>query len=141
MFFASGFEKRMKDLAQRSGLKVADLSSRSGKLIFNIHGHRQPLLVLPFDGVWEFSCPSVIADSDMDIIPKPVLQFVLERNSTVKRGFWCIREIGGESVLVYMHNIPQQLLTPEEFHSICWGVVKEVEQLENAFRELFLRAA
>lgn len=139
--FASSFEKRVKELARRSGLKIADLTSRRAKLLFSLNGHTQPLWIFPYNGVWEFSCPSLIAVSDVDIIPKGVLQFVLGRNSTVKRGFWCIEEIGGQHVLEYMHNIPEQLLTPEEFHSICWGIVKEVEMLEEAFRGLLQRAA
>jgi len=141
MFFASAFEKQMKDLAQRSGLKIADLSSERAKLVFNLNGHRQPLWVLPYDGVWEFSCPSVIAVDAMDIIPKPVLQFVLVRNATVKRGFWCVEKISGKHVLEYMHNVPEKLLTPDEFNSICWSIVKEVERLENAFREMLGIAA
>ncbi len=139
--FGNSFEKRVKDLASRSGLKIADLSSSRATLLFNIDGHRQPLWVIPYDGVWEFSCPSVVAVSNVDIIPTSVLQAVLVRNAEVKRGFWCIEKIGGEYVLEYMHNIPERLLTPEEFHSICWGVVKEVERLESVFRELFRVAA
>lgn len=139
--FGNAFEKRLKDLAKRSGLKIADSSSERAKLLFNINGHRQPLWILPYDGVWEFSCPSVIAVDDVDIIPKPVLQAVLARNATMKRGFWCIEKIGGKYVLEYMHNVPEQLLTPDEFHSICWSVVKEVERLEDAFRELLGIAA
>jgi len=139
--FGNAFEKRVKGLARRSGLKVADLTSKRAKLLFTVNGHTQPLWIFPYKGGWEFSCPSIVAVSDVDVIPTGVLQFVLVRNATVKRGFWCIEGIGDQHVLEYMHNIPEQLLTPDEFHSICWGIVKEVEMLETAFRGMLQRAA
>jgi len=38
-----------------------------------------------------------------------------------------------------MPNLPESLLTPDEFNTICWGIVKEVEALEEAFRETVRR--
>lgn len=141
MFFGNSFEKRVKDLARRADLKVADVSSKRAKLLFTIDGYSQTLWIYPYDGVWEFSCPSVVIVDDVDVIPTYILQTVLERNATVKRGFWCIEKIGDKYVLEYMHNISEQLLTPEEFKSVCWGIVKEVDRLEGAFRKAFQRAA
>ncbi len=139
MFFKSAFERRVKELADRSSLKIADLNSRRARLLFTIGEHTQPLWIVPYGEVWEFSCPSIIAAEDADDIPKPVLVAVLERNAQKKRGFWCIETIGGKKTLEFMHNIPEGLLTPDEFRKICWSVVKEVEALEGAFIELLRR--
>lgn len=137
--FESGFERRVGDLAKRSGLKIADLNSSRAKMLFTVGEHTQTLWIFPYDNIWEFSCPSIIAVADADTLPKPILLAVLERNSQTKRGFWCIEKIGDERVLEYMHNIPEALLTPQEFDTICWGIVKEVERLEEAFKELVRR--
>jgi hypothetical protein len=104
-------------------------------LIFDVGKHSQPLFILPYGNVWEFSCPSIIKADRSEEIPTFILTAVLEINAKKKRGFWCIEEISGKQTLEYMHNIPESLLTPEEFHTISWGIVKEVESLEEAFRE------
>lgn len=137
--FESQFERRVKDLAHRAGLKIADVNANRAKLLFSIGGHTQPLWIYPYDDIWEFSCPSLIAVDDADLIPKPILIAVLELNASQKRGFWCIEEIGGKKVLEYMHNVPEKLLTPDEFRQICWSIVKQVEALEEAFRQLIAR--
>lgn len=137
--FESAFERRVKDLARRADLKISDLSSSRAKLIFNVGGHSQPLFIIPYESIWEFSCPSIIAVDDADDIPAPILITVLKQNANAMRGFWCIEQIGNKEVLECMHNIPEALLTPEEFYNICWGIVRQVEALEEAFRELLRR--
>jgi len=137
--FDNAFQRRLKDLAQRSGLKIADLRSGSAKLLFSVGGHTQPLFIIDYDGIWEFSCPTIIAMDDVSKIPHAILAFVLEQNATNKRGFWCIETIGGKKVIEYMHNIPEKLLTPDEFRKLCWAIVKQVEALEENFRELVQR--
>jgi hypothetical protein len=57
--------------------------------------------------------------------------FLLRQNSKNFRGFWCLEEIGDENVLVYMHNIASELLTPDEFAEICWDVTRCVDDLER----------
>lgn len=137
--FESAFERRVKELSSRAGLKVSELSSQRAKLMFNVEGHSQPLFIIPYEGVWEFSCPSILAVDDAKEIPSAILIVVLKENSTAKRGFWCIERIGDKDVLEYMHNIPENLLTSDEFYKICWGVVKQVEKLEEVMRELIRR--
>lgn len=137
--FESAFERRLKDLAKRSGLKVAEVGSSSAKLMFDVGRHSQPLFILPFGNVWEFSCPSIIRVDRSEDFPIFILTMVLEINAKQKRGFWCIEQLGGKYTLEYMHNIPEALLTPDEFSNICWGIVKEVEALEEAFRETVRR--
>ena len=137
--FDNAFQRQLKDLARRSDLKIAELKSEAAKMLFTVSGHTQPLYIIDYSGVWEFSCPSIIVMDDVTDIPHPVLAFVLEQNAKNKRGFWCIETIGGKKVISYMHNVPANLLTPDEFYEICWGIVKEVEALEEAFRELIRR--
>ncbi len=132
--FGSSFEKRVKDLAGRAGLKIADINSSRAKLLFTVNDHTQPLWIFPYEGVWEFSCPSIIALPRAEDIPSAILIAVLEQNAREKRGFWCLERINGEATLEYMHNMPDNLLTPQEFSNICWGIVREVEALEQAFR-------
>lgn len=137
--FDSAFERRVKDLAKRANLKVAETKSASAILTFTVGSHTQPLFILDYSGIWEFSCPSIIAMENAFDIPHAIVLVVLERNSKNKRGFWCIETLNQKKTLEYMHNIRHDLLTPEEFSDICWGIVKEVETVENAFREYLLR--
>lgn len=139
--FDTAFQRRITDLARQSGLKIAELGSSSAKLIFDVGEHSQPLFILPYEGVWEFSCPSIIRVDRSEDFPSFILTTVLEINAKKKRGFWCIEKIGGKETLEYMHNIPESLLTPSEFNAICWGIVREVESLEEAFREVARRFA
>ena len=137
--FESAFERHVKDLARRSDLKVANLSSKSAKLLFTVNGHSQPLYIIPYDNVWEFSCPSILVVDNASEIPAAILIFVLKENSKAKRGFWCIEDIQGKSVLEYMHNMPENLITSDEFYQVSWGIVKQVEALEEVLRELARR--
>lgn len=137
--FDTAFQRQLKDLARRADLRVAESQSRSAKLLFNVRGHTQPLYIVDYDGVWEFSCPTLLATERITDIPHVVMAFVLEQNAKNKRGFWCIETLGSKKVISYMHNMPASLLTPDEFYKICWGIVKEVEGLEEAFRELVRR--
>lgn len=136
MFFKSAFEKRLDDLAGRAGLKITEASSAGAKLNFRVGDHRQPLYIIPYAGVWELSCPSVlVADHGLEF-PHSLLAILLEVNAKNKRGFWCIETIAGKKVLSYMHNIPENLLSPDEFRSICESVVEQVEKVEEVCRQL-----
>ena len=134
--FNNSFQNRVKNLARRANLKVSDLSSGSVKLIFDVKGHTQHLFIIDYDGIWEFSCPSIISVDDIGDIPQVIMAVALEQNSTNKRGFWCIETIGEKKVLEYMHNIAGNLLTPQEFGTICWSIVTSVEAMEEACRQL-----
>lgn len=132
MLIANSFEKRVKELAARSGLKLAEVSATRAKLLFTVGGHTQPLWILPYGTVWEFSCPSVVAVDDAAAFPQGLLVTVLQINATNKCGFWCLEKLGGQEVLEYMHNVPESLLTADEFERICRSTVHEVEAFEQA---------
>jgi hypothetical protein len=136
MYIANTFEKRVKELASRSGLKLAEVTSSRAKLLFTVGGHTQPLWILPYGTVWEFSCPSIMAVDQAAELPQPLLVMVLQINATNKRGFWCLEKLGGKEVLEYMHNVPESLLTPDEFERICRSTVSEVEAFEQACIDL-----
>lgn len=135
--FDTAFQKRVKELARGAGLAISDLKGASAKLKLSVRGHEQPLFIIDYDGVWEFSCPSFLGFDDASEFPQPLLAFVLEQNSRNKRGFWCIEELGGKKRMEVMHNIAETLLTPDEFGKICWAIVKQVEALEEAFKMIF----
>jgi hypothetical protein len=137
--FESAFERRCRDLAKKSGLKIAEIDATQAKLLFEVNGHTQPLFIMPYEGVWEFSCPTMAAMSRSTDFPTAIMAFALEHNSGYKRGFWCIEELGRMQVLEYMHNVPPDLLTPGEFGSVCWHIVKQVEALECALAEVARR--
>jgi hypothetical protein len=128
------FEDRVKMLAFRSGLKVKEVSSSRAKLGFEFekNGRRtiQDCLITPFrDGkYWEFDCLSIITQK---VMFEELYIFLLRQNSKNFRGFWCLEEIGDQNVLVYMHNIASELLTPDEFAEICWDVTRCVDDLER----------
>lgn len=129
------FEDQIKMLAFRSGLTVKELSSSSAKLgfEFNENGKRtvQNCYITPFKSgrYWEFDCISGFSE---DMLSETACKFLLQENSKHFRGFWCFEQIGGRSVLVYMHNIAGDLLTPDEFSNTCWDVTRRVDELERA---------
>jgi hypothetical protein len=129
----TSFETRMRDLASRSGLRVKSLSSTRATLAFQCARSSQTLYVYEFaEGIWEFSCVSAIHFSRTSDFPQPVLATVLVANSKNKVGFWCVELLGGDYVLEYMHNIPGDLLNPEEFRKTCSHVVGQVDDLERS---------
>lgn len=132
MFGNSQFEKLLTALAKKAGLKVADVTPRGARMVFETGGRIQILFVIPYGDVWEFSCPSVIGASDAGSFPKEILVEVLRDNARGKRGFWCIERIEGKEVIEYMYNIRADLLTPDEFKTICWAVVKKVDEFERS---------
>ena len=124
------FESQIKTLAFRSGLQISEVSSATAKLgfEFDTNGRRttQNCFVTPFrDGkYWEFDCISGIEEN---VMPESLCKFLLRENSTHFRGFWCLESFKGNHVLVYMHNIASELLTPDEFSSTCWDVTSRVD--------------
>jgi len=94
--FGSAFQKRIRRLARRTGIKIAELRSSSAQLLFTVGAHTRPLFIIDYDGVWEFSCPTGVAVENVSDIPRPILEFALEQNAQNKRGFWCIETIQGK---------------------------------------------
>lgn len=128
------FADQVKTLAFRSGLRVKEVNNSSAKLGFEFdkNGKRtaQNCYITPFkDGrYWEFDCLSGINENMMS---EMVCKFLLKENSKHFRGFWSLETIGGDNVLVYMHNIASELLTPDEFSETCWDVTGRVDELER----------
>ena len=131
------FEDRVRTLAYRSSLVVKAVDSSRAKLLFQFDtdGKRtsQTCYITPFKNgkYWEFDCLSGINEN---MLPRDLCFFLLRENSRHFRGFWCLEKIGDANVLVYMHNIASELLTPSEFSDICWDVTRRVDELE---RKLF----
>ena len=130
------FADRIKTLAYRSGIKINEVSNRQAKLSFSFdnNGKRttRNCFVTPFkDGTyWEFDCLSPIQDTMMS---EAVCKFLLKENAKHFRGFWCIENVGGDNVLVYMHNVASELLTPDEFAATCWDVTRRVDEFMRVF--------
>jgi hypothetical protein len=133
------FEDQVKTLAYQSGLKVAEVNGSRARLLFTFDTDgketQQTVWIIPFKdgGHWEFSCPTAIK-GDPEDMPKMLLIFALKQNSEYLRGFWCLEDFDGTTVLEYMHNISSALLTPSEFNRTCWAVATRVDELE---RKLF----
>lgn len=140
----SSFEARIRTLAYQADLKVSGTTGRSAKLLFtfDVNGllTRQTVWIIPYDETWEFSCLSFIKERNPEAIPKVLLIYALQENSTNKRGFWTLNhyENSGNHVLEYMDNIAGALLTPAEFSNICWAVAKAVDGLERMLRRMGL---
>lgn len=128
------FEDQVKTLAFRSGLRIKEVNGSNAKLAFEFDkdGKRtsQNCFITPFKNgkYWEFDCLSGI---NQNMMSETICKFLLQENSKHFRGFWCLEKIGEEYVLVYMHNIASELLTPEEFSDICWDVTRRVDELER----------
>jgi hypothetical protein len=128
------FEDQVKMLAFRSGLKIIEVNSSRAKLGFEFDKNGketvQNCYITSFkDGkYWEFDCLSGLTEN---MLPEILCKFLLKENSKHFRGFWCLEKIGEDNVLVYMHNIASELLTPDEFSDICWDVTRRVDELER----------
>lgn len=128
------FENRVKQLATGASLKISDLDDRHAVLKFTMVGGRvQPLWVVPFEEVWEFSVPSAIYYDSVGSFPQALLAALMAINAKRKRAFWAIEHNSGKHILSAMLNFPDDNLTPAEFSRICWALVHEVESLEQAF--------
>lgn len=130
------FETRFRNLASEASLNVNKASERLGLLVFTMEsGVNQPVFVLPFEEIWEFSTPSMLAVDDIDELPKFVLATLLLRNSKNKRGFWCIEAVEEKLIVTAMTNVPEASITAAEFERICRNLVYQVELLEQIVRK------
>lgn len=128
------FEARVNQLASGASIKVAELDNRHALIKFSSanSGFVQPLFILPYDDVWEFSVPSAIKFDNISEFPQGLLAALFVSNSKNKRAFWCIEQISGKYLLSAMLNFPSDSLTPSEFSRICNALVSEVDKLESA---------
>ena len=130
------FESRLQQLASGASINVAELDSRHALIKFTMQsGVVQPVFVIPFDEVWEFSVPSIIKVPNIADFPQALLAALLTANSKNKRSFWCVEQLNGSFLLSAMLNFPDDNLTPAEFLRICNALVLEVEKLEANFRK------
>lgn len=128
------FEQRVRQLASGASLKIFEADNRRATLKFTMKsGRTQPLWIIPFDDVWEFSVPSVIAFRSLADFPHALLAMLMTINAKRKRAFWAIESVAGMHVVSAMLNFPSDNLTPVEFARICRALVFEVENLEQAF--------
>lgn len=126
------FESRVRELSNAASLHVYSLTSRRAQLTFECERSSQTLWIYHFsDSIWEFSCVSAIAFNSPDSFPQAILAAVLMQNSQNKRGFWCIEQLGEKFALEFMQNLPEHLLTPNEFRTLSWSIVKQVDRLEQ----------
>jgi hypothetical protein len=131
----ASFEARVRELANRSDLKIYDLNSSRAKLRFTCKRNPQTLWIYPYDTIWEFSCVSAISFPQAEDFPQAILAVVLMQNSKNKRGFWCLEKLSDQYALECMQNFAEYLLTPDEFERTCWSIVREVDDLEAAVFE------
>jgi hypothetical protein len=128
------FEWRIQQLAGGASLYINEIDYRHAVLKFNMNSGRvQPLWIIPYEEVWEFSVPSAIQFNNPGNFSQALLAVLLAKNAKNKRAFWAMEQINGKHVLSAMLNFPSDNLTPAEFGRICRALVFEVEQLELAF--------
>ncbi len=128
------FERRLRSLARQSELIVSDLHADGATVLVDVDGTFKNLYITDYDGVWEFAGYTMLSAEDPEDFPQQLLLMLLAHNSTAKRGFWSIASLADNSVVVYMHNMPANLLTAEEFREICGTVVRQAEMLNDAVR-------
>lgn len=128
------FQRKIRDLADKSDLIVSDIGSEVATLVVDIDGDFRSIYVTNYDGVWEFAGYTMLSADDAEDFPKQLLAILLRQNSTAKRGFWSIATVADRTVICYMHNIPASLLTAEEFREICGTVAQQAEMLNEAVR-------
>ncbi|WP_405593845.1 hypothetical protein OG741_37645 [Streptomyces sp. NBC_01410] len=128
------FESQVQQLARLSHVNLANVTSVGASAKYRFGDYVQTVMIVPYDGLWEFSCLTVFASSDLDGFPKMLLADTLRKNAKVKTGFWCIEDIKDRKVLSYMHNHQEADLSPKRFSDICYDVTHHVQELEKAFR-------
>jgi hypothetical protein len=127
------FESRLRQLARGASLNIAEVDYRHALLKFRMASDAvQPVWIIPYDDVWEFSTQSALKCDRREDFPQAILAVLLAKNSKNKRAFWCIETINGRYTLSAMLNFPETGLTSAEFERICWSLVKEVDNLEQA---------
>ena len=127
------FESRVRQLASGASLNLNEVDYRHAILKFSMDSGRvQPLWIIPFDDIWEFSVPSAIMLNSAGDFPHSLLILLLTQNAKKKRSFWAIEQINNKYCLSAMLNFPADSLTPSEFRRICGALVFDVEQIGRA---------
>jgi hypothetical protein len=131
-FAGQQFVLTVETLCKQVNWKISEIDDRHAILRFQMEsGRSQPLFILRYDYLLEFSVPSMLAFDDVNEIPSAFSALMLQRNAQSKLGFWCIEKIASKFVFSIMYNIEMELLTPEYFQRVVQHLIRECDSLDG----------
>lgn len=133
----SAFEKAIQAFAEANEWEAAELDADKAIFEFEMEsGRTQTVYVIPYEDVVEFSVPSAASFESEEDIPHEASTILLQRNSQLKLGFWCMEEIEDEWCYEIMHNESFEELDEENFAEIVEALINECDEFEGILEEM-----
>lgn len=100
-------------------------------------GENKILWVVSTTGLVEMSVQSGFAVDEDDGFPGVVSTMMLNLNSKMDYGFWCLESLSGKKVASVMHNQEPEDLDKQTFRNIATKLVTSCESFEKAMASNF----
>ncbi len=136
LFGGYNFQSTIRDYCRSASWEIADLEDRSARLEFHMDsGRQQVVFITQREKVIEFAVPSVMSYESADDIDADIAIELLERNSRLNIGFWCLATVDDEFTFTTMYNIDREQLNAEAFANIVNILINECDQVEGEYDE------
>ncbi len=133
--FVSDFKANITRDAQDNEWTLAEISDDRAVLkLEGESGREQTVYILKYPHTVEFSVPSELSfRTDRNL--GEASTYLLQHNSDLRIGFWCLEKIEGRWTFEIMHNEPLDQLEGDYFGDIVESLVKECDDFETAMAE------
>jgi len=129
----ANFKDTIQKYCSKLGWNIAEIDNNHAFINFSGgSGHKIPLMILRHDNSLDFSILTRLSfDTETDI-PHDVSTVLLQRNSSLEFGFWCIQMLeGNKPVFVLMHNANLQLITADYFGQAISNLLDEANKFDK----------
>lgn len=136
LFGGYNFQSTIREYCRAASWEIADLEDQSARLEFHMDsGRQQVVFITQREKLIEFAVPSVISFELADDIDADIAIELLERNSRLNIGFWCLATVDDEYTFTAMYNIDRDQLNDEAFAHIVNILINECDQVEGEYDE------
>lgn len=127
---AEVFQSTIKRFCKAHAWEIYEINEKKVKLKFQAEsGNTHSLFVYRYDKdmLLEFSVPSGLSFPSGDQMPHGLSTILLERNSKLKLGFWCVEQLEDERTYTVIHNEEIGLLNSDYFGRIARRLVEQCD--------------
>ena len=136
LFGGYNFQSTIRVYCRAANWEIADLEDQSARLEFHMEsGRQQVVFITQREKLIEFAVPSLMSFESADDIDADIAIELLERNSRLNIGFWCLATVDDEFTFTAMHNINRDHLNDETFVHIVNVMINECDQVEGEYAE------
>lgn len=129
------FERTIRAYCNQIGWTISEINK--GRAILKFDGdseYIQTVYIIDYNGIIEFSVPSMLLFSSYDEIPHQLSTILLCLNSKYRIGEWCIENISDKLVFSIMYNCGFESLDRQSFEDIVTNLVGVCDKFEQSIQ-------